>query len=256
MSEDPHWVARTLAEFVSVVSPVYEAPERGFRPIDLDVPVFDDCSFTRLKKRRPLMPRLIALGASFSLILGLLGAHEASGQRAAPAAEWKPDAKAVRQLGPSVKLDSYTIRIPKGYELQETPPAPFGAKFWAWAGPARADGTKAQLLMNLLPIAPAQREQAKRLTLEQLAEKRIAAIRGQRTDWKQEKTEKDVINGLTFARIRWEGTEPKNQWDMRGFVYVARDGDTILYLSSQDLKAPGAQTLPLADAAVLSFKKN
>ena len=202
------------------------------------------------------MPRLIALGASFSLILGLLGAREASGQRAAPAAEWKPDAKAVKQLGPAVNLGSYTLRIPKGYELQETPQAPAGSKFWAWAGPARADGTKAQLLMNLLPIAPAQREQAKRLTLEQLAEKRIAAIRGQRTDWKQEKTEKGVINGVTFVRIRWEGTEPRNQWDMRGFVYVARDGDTILYLSSQDLKAPGAQALPLADAAVLSFKKN
>jgi hypothetical protein len=110
--------------------------------------------------------------------------------------------------------------------------------------------------MNLLPIPPAQLEQSKSLTLEKLAEKRIAAIQRQRTDWKQEKTEKGVINGLTFARIRWEGTEPKNQWDMRGFVYVARDGDTILYLSSQDLKAPGAQTLPLADAAVLSFKKN
>ena len=118
-------------------------PERGSPAIDLDVSAFQVCSFACLKKRRSLMPRLIALGASFSLILGLFGAREASGQRAAPAAEWKPDAKAVRQLGPSVKLDSYTIRIPKDYELQETPQAPFGAKFWAWAGPARADGTEA-----------------------------------------------------------------------------------------------------------------
>jgi hypothetical protein len=202
------------------------------------------------------MPRLIALGASFTLISGLLGAPELSGQRAAPAADWKPDANAVRQLGPAVKLASYTLRIPKGYELQETPQAPAGAKFWAWAGPARADGTKAQLMMNLLPIPPAQRAQAKNLTLEQLAERRVAALKQQRTDWKQEKTEKGVINGVTFARIRWEGTEPKNQWDMRGFVYAARDGDTILYLSSQDLKAPGAQALPVADAAVLTFKKN
>jgi hypothetical protein len=93
-------------------------------------------------------------------------------------------------------------------------------------------------------------------TLEQLAEKMIAGTKRQCTDWKQEKTEEGVIDGVTFARIRWEGRDPKNQWDLRGFVYVALDGDTILYLSSQDLKAPGAQALPLADAAVLSFKKN
>jgi hypothetical protein len=47
-----------------------------------------------------------------------------------------------------------------------------------------------------------------------------------------------VINRLTFARIRWQETEPKNQRYMRGFVYVARDGDTIIYLSSQDLTDP------------------
>ena len=34
--------------------------------------------------------------------------------------------------------------------------------------------------MNLLPIPPAQREQAKTLTLEKLAEKRVAAIQRQR----------------------------------------------------------------------------
>jgi hypothetical protein len=52
--------------------------------------------------------------------------------------------------------------------------------------------------------------------------------------------------------MRGSGTCPESQ----SVVHVARDGNTIVYLSSQDLKAPGAQSLPLADASILSFKKN
>ena len=42
---------------------------------------------------------------------------------------------------------------------------------------------------------------------------------------------------------------------MRGFLYVARDGDTIIQLASQDLTAESAMTLPLAEASVLTFKR-
>jgi len=60
---------------------------------------------------------------------------------------------------------------------------------------------------------------------------------------------------MNFARIRWEGTEPTRNWDMRGFVYVARDGDTIVQIASQDLTPETAETLPLAEASALTFKR-
>ena len=44
--------------------------------------------------------------------------------------------------------------------------------------------------------------------------------------------------------------------EMRGFVYVARDGDTIVQFASQDVTPETAKTLSLADAAVHTFKKN
>jgi len=42
---------------------------------------------------------------------------------------------------------------------------------------------------------------------------------------------------------------------MRGFVYVARDGDTIVQIASQDLTPETAETLPLAEASALTFKR-
>ena len=95
----------------------------------------------------------------------------------------------------------------------------------------------------------------KSIPVEQLAEKLVGGVQRQRSNWKQEKTETGVINGMNFARIRWEGTEVKNQWDMRGFLYVTRDGDTIIQLASQDLTSETAKSLPLAEASVLTFRK-
>ena len=64
-----------------------------------------------------------------------------------------------------------------------------------------------------------------------------------------------MISGMNFVRIRWEGTAPTRKSDMRGFVYVAVDGDTIVQIASRDVTPGTAKTLPLAEAAVLTFKK-
>jgi hypothetical protein len=42
---------------------------------------------------------------------------------------------------------------------------------------------------------------------------------------------------------------------MRGFSYVARDGNSIIQITSQDLVPEGAAGLPLAEAAVMTFRK-
>jgi hypothetical protein len=126
---------------------------------------------------------------------------------------------------------------------------------WGWTGATRPDGSKASVTMNLMTLPPAQQEQFRKLTLENLAEKMAGGVKRQRTNWKQKKIETGAINGMPFARLRWEGTDPRRQWEMRGFVYVARDGDTLVQLTSQDVMPETDNALALAEASVLTFKK-
>ena len=90
-------------------------------------------------------------------------------------------------------------------------------------------------MVNLFEVGAAQKEQFKKLTLEDLAEKMAGAVKKPMSDWKQEKVETGTINGIPFARLRWQANDPRRQARMRGFVYVARDGDTLIQLTSQDL---------------------
>ena len=152
-------------------------------------------------------------------------------------------------------MEKYTVRIPKGYEMQQATNPPAGMRVWGWTGAARRDGTKPSITMNLLTVPAEQQEKIGNLSLDQLAERLIGGLKRQRTNWKQEKTEKGVINGMNFVRIRWEGTEPTKNWDMRGFVYIARDEDTIVQIASQDLTPETEKALPLTEASVLTFKK-
>jgi hypothetical protein len=194
------------------------------------------------------------IGGVMSIVLGI--ALEASGQRTKKSAEWMASPAALKQLGVAESVDTYSIRIPKGYELQQGKNTPPGVQAWAWTGPARSDGTKSSITMMLISLTPQQAEQFKALSLEQLTEKLLGGVKRQRTNWKQEKAEKGEINGLKFARIRWEGTEPTKNWDMRGFIYVARDGNSIVQLASQDLSTESRKSLALAEPSVLTFKKH
>jgi hypothetical protein len=202
------------------------------------------------------MRRLISLICAFSSVVLGIGVFEVSAQRTKRSAEWAPDAVILKQLGAAVPVEKYTLRLPKEYEEAQKPEnAPPGVSAWAWTGAARRDGTKPSITLLLLTLPAAQQEKIKNLPLDELADRMIGGVKKNRTNWKQAKLEKGVINGVNFARIRWEGTEPKQNWEMRGFVYVARDGDTIVQIASQDIKPETEKALPITEASALTFKR-
>ena len=194
------------------------------------------------------------IGVLSSILLGF-GALQASGQTTKPSAGWSPDPAILKQLGAAVTVEKYTLRIPKGYEMQQAKNTPASMKAWGWTGAARKDGSKPSVTLTMVELPAEQIEKTKNLSLEQLADLMIGGMKRQRTNWKQEKAEEGTISGMNFVRIRWEATEPTRKLDMRGFVYVARDGDTIVQIASQDVTPETAKTLPLAETSVLTFKK-
>ena len=72
---------------------------------------------------------------------------------------------------------------------------------------------------------------------------------------KQSEIERGQIDGLTFVRAHWEGTERTTKYKMRGFIYVAAAGPGMIYISSKDTAPEHLQSLPLAEAAALTFRK-
>jgi hypothetical protein len=172
-------------------------------------------------------------------------------QKKPPLPHWLPDKELVKSLAPTVKIAGYILQPPKGYKMRMGSP-PQGVAAMAWAGEKRDDGTRPTLIFSLIDMDARDLQQ---YTIEDLADKLLGGVKRRRTEWQQGKTERGIVNGMTFARISWTGTESEQKHKMRGFIYVALDGDSIIQLTSQDVLPVANQSVPLAEAAVLTFKK-
>ena len=185
------------------------------------------------------------------IVLFVVTAHPVSGQTEGTAMAWTPDKALVDRLATAQAVEGYTIRPPSGYQMQRAN-SPASMKLIAWVGEAREDGTKPTVMLQIVVPPPGQ---SVNLPLEQLAQKMLGRVKRSRTNWRQDKHERGVVNGMTFVRIRWTGTEQAHNRKMAGFTYVALDGTSIVQVSSQDFVPHSNQALPLAEASVLTFQK-
>lgn len=197
-----------------------------------------------MKRSRVLSYGCGILGVGVSLF----AAHA---QKTLPLPEWTADKVLMKNLAEAVEIEGFSIQPPKDYEMQEGN-APEGMQLIAWGGEMRANGVRPSLALAL--FEPPKSE-SKKITLEQIAEKMIGGIKRSRTQWKQTKVEKGTINGVTFARLCWNGTEPTRNLKMQGFMYFARDKNLIIQLASQDTVSEAKWSLALAEASVFTFKK-
>src|SRR5262245_40164808 len=151
------------------------------------------------------------------------GAPPAPTAKDRPLAVWEPDATFLEQLGPIIDVVGYQVRPPRDYSFSPPPTTPPGVKGFAWKGPLRQDQTAPQLMVGLTSRPP---EEAN-ASLEQYLDTLLEGVKRRRTNWTQTSPERGQVNGLTFVRARWSGTEPEKQWAMHGFMYVAKDGSTV-----------------------------
>jgi hypothetical protein len=191
-----------------------------------------------------------AAGAFLVVITGLT-AVAARGQAGGESHEWVPDRALVEQLGAAEDVAGYTIRPPKGFQIQTPNTAP-NLKWFAWAGEPREDGTRPAVTLQIITPPPGESFD---MPLERLADRLLAAVKRRRTNWQQGPAEKGAVNGMPFVRIRWSGTNPEVNRNTEGFVYVAVDGKDVVQLSGQDVVPGGSQALRLDEASALTFKK-
>jgi hypothetical protein len=204
---------------------------------------------TRVHSKRLFFPLvtavLLAAGCS-----GKIG-DSASSSLSLPA--WEPDAKLMEELGPVAILDGYEVRPPRAYTLN--PPPPNGStvvKGFYWAGVPRGDQTAPHFLISLKSASP---EGGKDTTLEDYFREMLEGFHRRRANWTQTSPERGQINGLTFMRVYWSGTDADTQRKRHGVMYAGKDGSTLFFISSQDAEPHHERALKLAETAALTFKR-
>ncbi len=186
--------------------------------------------------------------------LVLVGGITISRAQQAPALpQWSPSPTLLKKLGGPTSVEGYLLQVPESYEhVIPTAGTPDGVNSYFWVGPGRKDETH-PLLMLVLLVPPIAQPQS--WSLNQIAAEMLPEIKALRRDWTQTPPEAGIIQGMKFVRIRWTGMDRKEKRKMQGWIMVAREGDTFIELSSQDVVPYAEQTLALAEAAARTFKR-
>jgi hypothetical protein len=198
------------------------------------------------------VPPPTRLIAPVLIVTSVLLPLEAPGQKVASVPEWMPDKDQVKNLAAAKDLGGYSIRPPKSFERQELPKQAPNSRMFAWAGARRQDGTRPSFTGTLY-TPPAGQDPDR--NLDQITNVFLEAIKRRHTDWRAEKPEDGIVNGLKFVRVRWKGTEQASGAEKEGILYIAKDGGTIIQLATQDVVPETKKALPLGEAALLTFKK-
>jgi len=146
-------------------------------------------------------------------------------------------------------IDNYQIRPPKEYPRVPGQTLPPVTKIFGWGGTLRPDQTAPMITVMVVKPIPVKKPP------EQLMQDVLNSIKQRRQDWQQSTFERGTINGLTFLRARWSGTEPNKRWKMHGLVYMALDGTTLIEISTQDVEPNDKEALQVSEAAALTFKR-
>ncbi|HKE05118.1 MAG TPA: hypothetical protein VKE91_13750 [Blastocatellia bacterium] len=167
------------------------------------------------------------------------------------APNWLSDKSLADRLDAFVDMEEFQMKVPKNYQPVNQL-GPDGSKITAWVGDERSDGTKPYVMVSTIKL---NSEQRSKLSLEQALDTFLTSIERRRKDWNRAPAERGKVNGMTFVRSRWSGTDLTTEKKMRGFNYVTIDNGKLVQISSQDVEPHDKEALELAEAAALTFIK-
>jgi hypothetical protein len=206
-----------------------------------------------MQMRIPLKAFFLTLAAAQLLTAGCHGKPTDGSASSASLPVWKPDAKLLEELAPGTTVEDYQVRPPKEYSIN--PPgetAPGQVKAFYWVGKPREDKTAPFFLIGLVPSPAAE---VRERTLEKELDELLEGFKRRLGNWTQTAPERGQVNGLTFVRTHWSAIDREKQGRMHGFMYLAKDGSTVIHISTKDVEPHHEQALKLAETAVLTFKK-
>jgi hypothetical protein len=202
---------------------------------------------------RVLMQQYLQTDIVRELEVKLLGGAAPSGsdqgQPAAAGSGTVSSTSANGELGETYSIQGHSIQLPKGFKAVPDTRLPAGITLVSFEGPKRNDETFPSLLVGIMEkdkVDP-------KLTQEQHMEARLAVIAKNHKDWQATGQPETTINGVKFSKKSWKGIGAGIEKEVRGISYVAIHNGQLIWLSVQDT-APNFDTIPLAEASLMTFK--
>ena len=172
---------------------------------------------------------------------------------------WKPDPKLSDSLTDATQVSSYALRLPEGYSEVPQPPEMAvqrqnGFDSHVYGMRRRSDGTAATLAFVIVTPPPGM---AGTLTLNDALEGGLEQKKHQWQDFTESSVQDGRVNGMAFKRVYFKGTVSGAAGTRmaHGFAYATIDGSHILNFQAEDVEPYNDDTLPIAQAAVLTFHK-
>jgi hypothetical protein len=158
----------------------------------------------------------------------------------------------LNNLSTETEVAGYLVRPPKDYPRVNIPAAalPAGARFFAWVGSKRTDGSAPAFGVNITTLPP-----GRNVLHEKEFNVYLKGFKQRYVNWTQSPTRKVKINNLKFLGTRWSATDAKKGWKLHGVLYVAIEGSTLIELMSQDVVPHHEEALKIGEAAASSFRK-
>ena len=174
--------------------------------------------------------------------------------------DWHPASNLVSSLGGEVVFGAYAMRVPEGYSEVSPPPEivaqqqSHGFDSHVYFTDKRSNGTRAGLYTTVATPPPGM---AGALPLDEALQGAMAQKKHQWHDFVESKPEQGQMSGLTFERAYFKGiySGPTSTRLAHGFAYVTEDVGKIISIVAEDSEPYSGQTLPVAEAATLTFHK-
>ena len=165
-------------------------------------------------------------------------------------AVWQADPKVKRYLGRQYVLGGYAVSQPIGYtdHLVRKP----GLLANYWQGQETASGFVPYLAMAFAPTPMPVNKSDKKMTPDRLLNIAMASLKRGFDDWTQTEFEHGQINGISFIRTYWTGTDRQQKRKLRGVSYVAIDDTAAISLTAQDVARTSTTNIPPNTADGLS----
>jgi hypothetical protein len=157
----------------------------------------------------------------------------------------------VRNLGKPTQALIYNICLPEGFTPIETGKPEWG-RVAAWKGPIRPTNEAPELyLMVMHPPADVKKHFRNYPTLKGAHELVLPYFfyMLQLTEVKQNPAQFEHINGLQFVRLEYTA-KTDSDVQKKGFVYVAKENNTLVALAGMDTGAFASETLEPMEASV------
>ncbi len=167
---------------------------------------------------------------------------------------WSPRPAAAVHLDSERTLSNWRIRPPKGYVFLQK--ADGANQVYILQGDMRANGSSPIIRVMTGQILGTQK---KTHTDIEVMESYIIQLHHHYGNWKATEPEFGLIQGRRFIRRRWTGSEAipggGGSAALHGALYLTVDGKQFHSVAIQDVDPGSTTTLPLMEAAALTFHK-